>query len=77
MSIRDRLLNLQFNSIDSFPWRDDSVPAGVVLLFPNGEPILIGHDLQGSVSTHFTGGLPWKDQLTPDSGIKWAWVINE
>lgn len=78
MTIEDRLLNLQFNPINNFPWGpNDSVPAGVVLRYPNGRAILVGHDIQGSTSVHFTGGVPWKDELTADSGIEWAWVFNE
>ena len=76
--MRERLLNLQFNDIRTLPWSENgSISAGLVLLFPNGEPVLIGHDIQGSTSAHFIGGLPWKEQLTEDSGVKWAWVFNE
>lgn len=74
----DRLLNLQFNQIKDFPWGPGhSVPAGVVLLYPNGKAILVGHDIQGTTSAHFVGGNPWVDEIKQNPGIKWAWIFNE
>lgn len=76
-ALAERLLNLQFNPIELLPWGPNhSVPAGIVLRYPNDRVILVGHDIQGSTSAHFTGGVPWKDELTPESGITWAWVFN-
>lgn len=78
MNLQDQLLNRQFNPIETLPWGpDDSIPAGLVLRYPNGSAILIGHDIQGSTSAHFTGGVPWKDELTNYPGITWAWVFNQ
>lgn len=76
--LQSLLLNLQFRPISEFPWRaDHSAPAGVVLLYPGGRVILVGHDIQGTTSAHFVGGNPWIDEFNQNPGIKWAWIFNE
>lgn len=77
-SVCDRLLNLQFQPIGLLPWGPDkSIPAGVVLRYPSGRVILIGHDIQGSTSAHFVGGIPWEDEINNNPGTEWAWIFNE
>lgn len=76
--LQTRLLNLQFQPVGLFPWGPDhSVPAGVVLRYPDKRAILIGHDIHGSTSAHFIGGIPWKDELANHPGLTWAWLFNE
>lgn len=76
--LQNLLTNLQFQPVEEFPWHPDgSIPAGVVLLYPNGEAILIGHDIHGSTSAHFVGGNPWADEINQHPGMKWAWIFNQ
>ena len=74
--LKKTLTNRQFFPAESLPWQEGSLPAGVVLLYPDGRSTLIGHDIQGSTSAHFVGGIPWRDEINSHPGIQWAWVFE-
>ena len=75
--LRDALSRLQYQLADTLPWGEDrSLPAGIVLR-SGGEYIVVGQDLHGSTSAHFTGGIPWKDALENSPDLTWAWLFNE
>lgn len=75
--LRESLARLRYHPAATIPWGDDkSLPAGIVLR-AGGEYIVVGHDLHGSTSAHFTGGVPWHDALAQMPDLSWAWLFTE
>ena len=75
--LKEALSRLSYHPAHTIPWADDkALPAGIVLR-SNGEYIIVGHDLHGSTSAHFTGGIPWMDVISEMPDLTWAWLFTE
>ena len=75
--LKEALSRLSFNPAQTIPWSENkALPAGIVLR-SSGEYIIVGHDLHGSTSAHFTGGIPWMDAISEMPDLTWAWLFTE